>query len=144
MNPVEANSAFVTTSTSRPKKGGWRCTVNGSGGRRPFDACHDNTLRTIWSTRIRNPMTPCSAGGRPVVIDVKALAVVDGATVVIGPPVSFASSGSSSGRPVIASQPSPSMTRTTTVRAARVGSGSHGTSRAPSSAGTTFERPGPS
>ena len=42
---------------------------------------------------------PCCAGGSPVVIDVSAAGVVDGTTVVIGPPAIAASSGSAVGTP---------------------------------------------
>ena len=45
------------------------------------------TLSTLRSWRIRKPVIPWRDGGSPVVIDVRAAGVVDGTTVVIGPPV---------------------------------------------------------
>ena len=58
--------------------------------------------------------TPCSPGGRPVVIDVSAVAVVVGATVRIGPPSSAASVGAIGRRSCSWSQPRPSSTSSTT------------------------------
>ena len=55
-------------------------------GRAPVPTDHHKTFSTSPSSRIRNPSTPCWIGDSPVVIEVSAAAVVDGATVVIGPP----------------------------------------------------------
>ena len=64
-------------------------------GGRPSSTVQRSELSTRPSTRIRYPRIPCWPGGSPVVIEVSALAVVDGATVVTALPVSAASSGSS-------------------------------------------------
>ena len=69
----------------------------GSGGRLPFSCCQRIAFSTRASTRMRKPVMPWRAGGSPVVIDVSAAGVVDGTTVVIGPPSSAESSGSSAG-----------------------------------------------
>jgi hypothetical protein len=56
---------------------------------------------------------PCLAGGRPVVSDVSAVAVVEGTTVVMGPPVMRVSVGASRARAMSCSQPRPSSTSST-------------------------------
>src|ERR687897_834352 len=53
---------------------------------------------------------PCSPGGSPVVIDVSAVDVVDGATVVMAPPAMSDSVGASARRDSSCSQPMPSST----------------------------------
>ena len=97
MNPVVRNADFVTTGTSRPPNTSRRCTDAGSGGRLPSACCQRMTLSTECSTLTRKPVIPCREGGVPVVIDVSAAGVVDGTTVVIGPPTQFRSSPSSAG-----------------------------------------------
>ena len=64
---------------------------------------------------------PWRDGGSPVVIEVSAAGVVDGTTVVIGPPGEARSSGSRSGKAWSASQPRPSSTRSTVARAPATG-----------------------
>ncbi len=85
MKPLLRNSALVTTGTSRPRNASCLWTSNGSGGC-PCDVCHLKTFRTPPAKSIRYPITPCRAGESPVVIEVRAVAVVEGATVVIVPP----------------------------------------------------------
>ena len=82
-------------------------------------------------------------GGSPVVIDVSAAGVVDGTTVVTGPPENARSSGSWSGKACRASQPRPSSTSSTVDRAPATGAGIHSTGRTPSRAGTTPVTLGP-
>jgi hypothetical protein len=75
-------------------------------------------------------------------MEVSAVAVVDGATVVIGPPVNERSVGASARRASSCSHPSPSSTSSTTWRAwatgagIQAGSGTDG--RRPTSAGTRW------
>ena len=95
--PAPRNSDFVTTGTARPPNTSWRWKTSGSGGRLPSACCQRMAFRTVPSSRIRNPVIPWRDGGRPVAIDVSATGVVDGTTVVIGPPVSAAISGRHSG-----------------------------------------------
>ncbi len=143
MNPVVRNMALVTTGTARPANTGSRWTLAGSGGRLPSAICQRITLSTPDSWRIRKPVIPCRDGGRPVVIEVSAAGVVDGTTVVIGPPAKAPSSGNASGKRARASQPRPSSTSSTEARAPSTGAGSHGTGRRPISAGTTPATFGP-
>ena len=107
LNPLLRNSDFVTTGTSRPRNAVWRCTSKGSGGREPV-VVQRSTFSTSPSTNIRYPSTPCCAGARPVQIDVSAVAVVDGTTVVILPPCMPAIVGSADACSCRAFQPSPS------------------------------------
>jgi hypothetical protein len=100
-------------------------------------------LSTLRSWRIRKPVIPWRAGGSPVVIEVRAAGVVDGTTVVTGPPVQAPSSGRRSGWVLNASQPRPSSTSRTVLRAPATGSGSQETGREPRSAGTTPVTLGP-
>ena len=92
---------------------------------------------------------PCTAGGDPVVSEVRAVAVVVGTTEVIGPPAAPASVGRRRPDACSCSQPSPSSTSRTTWRAPRTGSGTHAGDgavpgqRAPSRAGTTEVRQAP-
>ena len=92
VNPLLRNSDFVTTGTSRPRNAVWRCTSKGSGGR-VSELDQRSTFSTSPTTSIRYPSTPCWAGVSPVQIEVSAVAVVDGTTVVIAPPVIPASVG---------------------------------------------------
>ena len=85
---------------------------------------------------IRKPSTPCWIGARPVVIDVSADAVVDGAMVVIRRPSARPARGSAARCASSSSQPRPSRTSRTTVVASRAGSGSPERSVRPVSAGT--------
>src|SRR5690606_6734964 len=70
-------------------------------------------------------MTPCSPGGSPVAIDVSAVAVVVGATVVIGAASSEVSPRSRWLRCCICSQPRPSRTSSTIWRAPATPAGNH-------------------
>ena len=78
---------------------------------------------------------PCCAGARPVAIDVSAVDVVDGTTVVIAVPSMAASSGRVDGRASTSLAPRPSSTSSTTLFAPRTASGIQGASRPPTSAG---------
>ena len=64
---------------------------------------------------MRYPSTPCWAGVRPVQIDVSAVAVVDGTTVVIAPPDMPEMVGSRCACSWSAFHPSPSRTSSTTA-----------------------------
>src|SRR5438874_10819694 len=66
---------------------------------------------------------PWRAGGSPVVSEVSAVAVVDGATVVMGPPVIEQSVGARWARASSCSHPRPSMVSRTTWRASTAGRG---------------------
>ncbi len=79
-------------------------------------------------------------------IDVSAVAVVDGATVVIGLPSSSSSTGVRARRASSWFQPSPSTTRSTTRSASWATPGSQLGARSPgwSSAGTTLVMHAPS
>jgi hypothetical protein len=66
---------------------------------------------------------PCSAGARPVVNDVSAVVVVDGTTVLIGPPVSPDTVGITSRWSSTSCQPKPSIINSTTELASRAASG---------------------
>ena len=79
---------------------------------------------------------PCWAGASPVAIDVSAVAVVDGATVVIAPPVIAVSRGITAAWSCNALHPRPSSTSTTTASASSAGFGIHELSTRPNSAGT--------
>src|SRR5438128_1351293 len=81
-------------------------------------------------------MIPCCAGASPVAIDVSAVAVVEGTTVVIGPPVMLVRVGNNAACSCTAAQPKPSRTSRTTASAVRAGSGIHDASRTPRNAGT--------
>jgi hypothetical protein len=74
------------------------------------------------------------------VIEVSAVAVVDGATVVMDPPASPARVGTEARRSASWFQPRPSITSSTTRSASWATDGSHSgpTSRGCSSAGTTL------
>ena len=74
---------------------------------------------------MRNPTTPCWAGAIPVASEVRAAAVVDGLTVVTGPPSIAASSGTWPRCSSSCAQPRPSSTRRTTDVAPLTGSGIH-------------------
>ena len=52
----------------------------------PTGVVQRKMFSTSWSTATRYPITPCSPGDRPVAMLVSAVAVVDGETLVIGPP----------------------------------------------------------
>ncbi len=130
--------------TVRPRNGACRCTSPGSGACFLPSVCHDSTLRIPPSARIRKPRSPCSLGGKPVVIDVSAAAVVDGTTDVTAVPSSARITGSSSGWRSSASHPRPSRTSTTTEVAPATGAGSQPASAAPRSEGTSVVMPGPS
>ena len=142
MKPVVENSDLVMTGTGRPPKAAWRCTENGSGAWRPSLRRHESTLSTPSSTRIRNPTTPCWEGARPVESDVSAAAVVDGTTVVMGPPSIAPSRGRSARWVSSAFQPRPSSTSSTTAPAPVSGAGSHealsGAGWPPTSVGITL------
>src|SRR3546814_12559470 len=79
-----SNSGRVSTGGRWPPKleCGW--ILPGGSVRRasPAGVLQRRTFRTSPWTTIRYPTTPCSPGGSPVVIDVSAVAVVDGATGV--------------------------------------------------------------
>ncbi len=77
-------------------------------------------------------------------MDVRAAAVVDGTTVVIGPPSRLPSAGSRARAASMARQPNPSSTRRTTARAPATQAGSHGAGWAPSRAGTRPDTDAPS
>ena len=96
VNPDVRNSPRVTTGTDRPRNGGVALHAERIGRTALVDGPR-RTLSTAPSTRIRNPRMPCWIGARPVVIDVSADAVVDGAMVVMAPPGNAASSGSPAG-----------------------------------------------
>src|SRR5439155_16550164 len=107
LNPVPANSPLVTTGTGSPENGrlGWKVSGSTLGRASPDAVRHRNRLRTssapsgpVPTTRTRYPTTPWPAGGRPVVIDVSAVAVVVGTTDVIGPPARPAMVGARSRR----------------------------------------------
>jgi len=66
---------------------------------------------------------PWVAGGAPMVMEVRAAAVVDGATVVIGPPSMAAMVGARPGRSWSWAQPTPSNTNRTTWEAPTAGAG---------------------
>ena len=132
VNPESANSALVTTggrwelniSHGWKSRGSWRRRASPS----PVD--QRRALRTSpWGgppdppTAIRYPTTPCSPGGRPVEMDVRAAAVVLGATVVIGPPARLVRVGATPVRSRSWSQPSPSSTRSRIRRACRTSPG---------------------
>ena len=86
---------------------------------------------------------PWEAGARPEEIDVRAAAVVDGTTVVIGPPSRRPSSGSRDRAASMARQPNPSSTSRTTARAPETQPGNHGAGSGPSRAGTTPDTEAP-
>ena len=80
-----------------------------------------------------------SPGVRPVAIEARAEAVVDGTTVVIGPPAIADSVGARWARSRSCSHPSPSITSSSTWRAPRTSAGTHsgrGTEDGARSAGT--------
>ena len=121
MKPDRANSALVTTGGRSPPKGSIRW--KSAGGIRlrasPSGVAQRSTLSTSPSIDIRYPTTPCSPGGRPLAIEVRAVEVVDGATVLIGPPSSTPQIvGASAARGWSCCHPSPSMTRRTVDRSA--------------------------
>ena len=78
-------------------------------------------------------------------MDVRAVAVVDGTTLAMGPPAMPQSVGASSRRACSWSQPSPSSTRSTTWSASSAAAGNQGGASVPGSsrAGTTFEMHAP-
>ena len=86
---------------------------------------------------MRNPTTPCWAGAMPVAIEVSAAAVVDGMTLVIGPPAISLSSGSAARCASSCAHPRPSSTSSTTEVASLTGSGSHDGFRPCKRVGTT-------
>ena len=75
-------------------------------------------------------MMPCSAGVNPVTAEVSAVEVVDGTTVVMGPPSIAASVGARWLRSRSCSHPNPSTSSTTTCAASRAESGNHAGSAA--------------
>src|SRR5918995_1220538 len=135
VNPECRNSLFVTTGIGRPRKAVCRCMSNGSGARWFPEVCQRRMLRTWSPTRIRKPTRPCCDGASPVASDVSALAVVDGATVVIGPPSSPPSSGSRLRCASIPCQPSPSSRSSTTASAPSTQEGIPAAGRPPTRAG---------
>lgn len=95
------------------------------------------------STRIRYPTRPCSAGGAPVTSEVNADAVVDGTTVVSVRVGSEDNVGIDRRPTSSMAEPSPSMTRTTTVLASCTSGGSHLASEPARSVGTSRDRQAP-
>jgi hypothetical protein len=147
VKPVDANSAFVTTGTAAPPKAGadWN-RAGGTDSRASPAAVRQRRMFSTRSpsTRTRYPTTPCTAGGVPVMIDDKAVAVVVGATDVIGPPSIEASVGATDRRSCNWFHPTPSRTSSTTCDARAATSGSHGAGpERPWSAGTTLAMQAP-
>ena len=147
LNPDWANSALVTIAARCPQNAsvGW----NDAGSIRwrasPFAVDQRKMLSTSWSTATRYPTTPCSPGVRPVAMLVRAVAVVEGETLVMGPPAMVHSVGARAVRSWSWSQPRPSRTRSTTWAASSARAGSHGggSTEPSSSDGTMFEMHAP-
>ena len=139
MNAEPCSSAGEMTGTSWPMKAANGCTSRGGWARRrsPPTLVQRSTLSTSPDSSMRYPSSPCSAGVSPVAIELSAVAVVVGATVVIAWPSSADSVGSSDPCSSICSQPRPSSTSSTTWSAAATGAGIHGGS-------VVSQRPGPS
>ena len=95
MNPVCSNSALVTTAGAWPRNGsmGWKSEGGTAWEASPPPAVHLRQFSTPAAVRTRYPTTPCSPGEVPVVIEVSAVAVVLGATVVMHSPGAAASKG---------------------------------------------------
>ena len=109
MYAVPCRSAGEITGTSWPRKAANGCMSRGGWARRRSPALLDqrSTLSTSPPSIIRYPMRPCSPGVSPVAIEHSAVAVVVGATVVIGPPASDVSTGISAAALLSCSQPEP-------------------------------------
>ena len=90
-------------------------------------------------------MTPCWPGVRPVVSEVRAVDVVEGATVRMGPPAMADRVGADAGRATSCSQPSPSSTSSSTWSASAAAAGNHSgqASGDSSSVGTTLHTHAP-
>ncbi len=120
MNPVPANSLLLTTGTRRPWNGrsGWIASGRTKLRASPETVFQRKTFMTSRpvgpSTTNRYPTMPCAAGGAPTVKDVRAVAVVEGTTDVMGPPANAARWGVRWRRSCHWSQPSPSATNNTT------------------------------
>ena len=83
----------------------------------PLGVDHRSTLRIWRFTAMRYPITPCAPGARPVVIEVRPVAVVVGHTVVMAVRGSDARVGARCARSSSWSQPSPSITNRALWRA---------------------------
>jgi hypothetical protein len=104
-----------------------------------FPVDHLKEFKIPPSTGIRYPTIPCSPGGTPVVIEVKAAAVVLGATVVIEFPENSDKDVKISLLSWNWCQPNPSRTRSTTVFAKKISSEKHeGGFELPKRAGTNL------
>ena len=143
MNAELCSSAGEMTGTSWPMNAlnGWMSRGGRARRRSPPTLVQRSTLSTSPDSNMRYPSSPCSAGVRPVAMELRAVAVVVGATVVIAWPSSADSVGSNDRCSCNCSHPSPSSTSSTTWSAARTGAGIHGGSDVshrpgPSSAGT--------
>ena len=118
---------MLTTGTGSPMNGANGCMplrlVGCDGHRRRGRRASAARSARRRPRRCGSRSSPCSPGVRPVVIDVSAVAVVVGATVVIGPPAIAARVGARCRRACSCSHPSPSTTNSTTCarRAATAG-----------------------
>ena len=134
VNPDSAKASRVTTGghCASNSSQGWNS--RGSCRRRasPSPVVHRRAFNTsVWAapsgvpTAIRYPTTPWSPGATPVDIEVRADAVVLGATVVIGPPARAARVGATAERDFNCSQPRPSRTSRRIRRDPSTSPGSH-------------------
>jgi hypothetical protein len=147
VNPDRRYSARVTTGGRSPRKGalGWSFDGGIDWWASPAAVVQRRTLRTSPCTAIRYPTMPCSPGGIPVVSEVSAVEVVEGATVVIARPAIAAIVGRPASLACSCSHPSPSTTNRTTWRASATAAGIQSGVRSggPSSAGTMFAMQAP-
>jgi hypothetical protein len=86
VNPVPANCARVTTGIGSPSNAsrGWNCA--GSGAFPPPWMAQRMTLRIPVPMKMRYETMPCCDGAHVDLDRTRAVGVVEGRTLVIGPP----------------------------------------------------------